>query len=308
MSDERIIAAGSEVLLGIDIGGTKILGGLVDREGRIIERRQRTTRPGLVLTDTLDTCRDLLVIAERAGLKTAGVGVGAKGAVDHRRGCLVGSLYLGHGEILMGDHLSQAFGLPVRVENDVHAAPLGELVFGIGRSVDDFMFYNAGTGMAFGLVVGRRLFRGASNTAGENGHWPIDHSGRWPCPCGMSGCCETMIVAARKGRALASFAGPIEPAVNVVDPAYLYLASNLSDLVALLDPPAVVLAGGMLNGRNDATAWLINQVVREAHDRSGRSTLAIHHAVAGPDAGLVGAASLILAAGLGEPDRGSQAI
>ena len=292
MSETVVATVDRAVLLGVDIGGTKILGGLVDRDGQVVARRQRPTRSGFVLDDTLDACRELVDLAERDGLEVLGIGVGAKGAVDHRRGRLVGSLYLGHGEIPIGDRLERAFRLPVRIENDVHAATLGELTFGVGRGVDDFLFYNAGTGMSVGLVVGRRLYRGASNTAGENGHWPMDRSGDWPCPCGMSGCFETMIVEARKGRALPRLADGSEPAAGPDNPAYLYLASNLSDLVALFDPPVVVLAGGMLNGRNGATAWLIEQVVRHSRERS--RCLNVRHAFAGRDAGLVGAASLIL--------------
>ena len=295
MSDDCVAATDGEVLLGVDIGGTKILSGLVDRAGRIIERRQRTTRAGFVLADTLDACRHLIGLAEEAGLRVSGIGVGAKGTVDHRRGRLVESLYLGHGEIPMGEFLSRTFCLPVRIENDVHAATLGELIFGVGRSVDDFMFYNAGTGMAVGVVIARRLYRGASNTAGENGHWPLDHSGRWPCPCGMSGCIETMIVEARRGRGLPPFGDLTETPVMIDDPAYVYLTSNLSNLVALFDPSAVVLAGGMLNARNSSTSWMIGQVERDSRKRPGRPGVTVHHAFAGRDAGLVGAASLILA-------------
>lgn len=256
MSDGHRAMDDRDLLLGIDIGGTKILGGLVDRSGRVIERRQSATRPDHVLPDTIEICHDLIHDAGRLGHDVVGIGVGAKGAVDNRRGLLVGSLYLGQGEIPIAYELSNSFGLPVRVENDVHAATIGEVMFGIGRTVDDFIFYNAGTGMAIGIVVGGQLYRGASNTAGENGHAPIDHGASWPCPCGLSGCVETMIVGGRAGRVLPRLPG-FETAEEAQDVrSYAYVGSNLLDMMALFDPSAVVVAGGMLNGRNTAMSTL----------------------------------------------------
>lgn len=292
---ERDQAGGLDggLLLGVDIGGTKILAGLVDREGHVLERHQRPTRPDHVLADAIEACRDLMAWAARDDRKIAGIGIGAKGAVDSRRRLLVGSLYLGHGEIAIGDHLERAFGLPVRIENDVHAAAIGEQVFGIGREVDDFVFYNAGTGIALGIIAGGRLYRGASNTAGENGHAVIDHSGRWPCLCGMTGCLETMIVSGRRGTTLPPIPGlSVEPAPE--DPAYAYIASSLLDAMNILDPAALVLGGGMLKPTNPAMSWLTDFLTRAAHDQAKAHHLRIVPAFAGADAGLVGASALVM--------------
>jgi len=284
---------GGDLLLGVDIGGTKILAGLVDRTGRVVERRRQPTRSDHVLIDVVEACRDLQETAARAGHRIAGIGVGAKGAVDSRRRALVGSLYLGHGEIQMGDHLERAFGLPVRIENDVHAAAIGELVFGIGREVDDFVFYNAGTGISLGIIAGGELYRGASNTAGENGHSVIDRSGCWPCPCGMTGCLETMIVAGRHGAALPRIPGlESEPAIG--DSAYSYLASSLLDTVDMFDPAALVLGGGMLTGDNPAMSWLVDLLKRLIDVAINDRRCRILPAFAGLDAGLVGASALVM--------------
>ena len=291
---ERDRAGGidDELLLGVDIGGTKILAGLVDRSGHVVERQRRPTRPDHILIDTIETCRDLMAGAARGARKVAGIGVGAKGAVDSRRRLLVGSLYLGHGEIPIGDHLERAFGLPVRVENDVHAAAISELVFGIGREVDDFVFYNAGTGIALGIIVDRQLYRGASNTAGENGHAVIDHSGRFPCPCGMTGCIETMIVAGRHGAGLPPILGwPVQPTSD--DPAYAYLASNILDVVNIFQPAAVVLGGGMLTSANPAMTLPAELLARATHSVRDEHRCRIVPAFAGTDAGLVGASALM---------------
>ena len=219
--------------------------------------------------------------------------MGANGAVDSRRRLLVGSLYLGHGEIAIGDHLERAFGLPVRIENDVHAAAIGEQVFGIGREVDDFVFYNAGTGIALGIIAGGQLYRGASNTAGENGHAVIDHSGRWPCPCGMTGGLETMIVSGRHGTTLPPIPGAsVEPAPE--EPAYAYIASSLLDALNIFDPAALVLGGGMLKPRTPAMPWLADLLTRAAQDPAKTRDFRVVPAFAGADAGLVGASALVM--------------
>ena len=148
------------------------------------------------------------------------------------------------------------------------------------------MFYNAGTGIALGIIAGGRLYRGASNTAGENGHAVIDHSACWPCPCGMTGCLETMIVAGRRGATLPRLAGlSVMPATE--DPAYAYLASSLLDAIDIFDPAAVVLGGGMLTSSSLAMSWLSDLLTRAATDAC------IVPAFAGADAGLVGASALL---------------
>jgi len=286
---------GGELLLGVDIGGTKILAGLVDRSGHVLERRRRSTRPGYILNDTTDSCRDLIAWAARNERKVMGIGVGAKGAVDNRRRLLVGSLYLGHGEVPIGDHLERAFGLPVKIENDVHAAAVSELVFGIGRQVSDFVFYNAGTGIALGIIVDRQLYRGATNTAGENGHAIIDHNGQFSCPCGMTGCIETMIVKGRHGTTLPPILGwPVQP--TSIDTTYSYLASSLLDVIRLFDPAAIVLGGGMLTGSSPAKTWLTEVLSSVLNTIRNEHCCAVVPAFAGADAGLVGASALMLSA------------
>ena len=91
--------------------------------------------------------------------------------------------------------LADATALSVHVENDVHAATIGEIHFGAGRSHKDFLLFNAGTGLATGLVFNRRLHRGASNYAGENGHMSSDQSGSTICYCGLSGCTEKLALS-----------------------------------------------------------------------------------------------------------------
>lgn len=285
--------ADRDVLLGVDIGGTKILAGLVDRHGRVVEARRCDTRPDHLLDDTLTACAGLIEAAGRAGRTIEGIGVGAKGVIDRATRCLVGSLYLGHADVPMGAALERAFGLPVRIENDVHAATIGERTFGIGREIDQFLFYNAGTGIAVGIMVEGELFRGASNTAGENGHVVMDQSGRWPCACGLSGCMETMIVSGRRGAALPriGFAMADDPPE---DPAYGYLMASILDLVDMFDPAAIVLTGGMLADNPRGYAWITDTIARSCTRQPRMKPIAVVPAFGGAHAGLIGAAALLI--------------
>ena len=172
----------------------------------------------------------------------------------------------------------------------MHAATVGEQLFGIGREVRDFIYYNAGTGIAIGIVVSGRLYKGASNTAGENGHAVLDHSRRWPCPCGMSGCLETMIVSGRNGAVLPSVsvgAGALED----LDRVYAYLVSSIEDLISIFDPAALVLGGGMLTNNPRATV-LLTQYLTHHRTQQRPSRPRVVPAFAGYEAGLLGAAAL----------------
>jgi len=287
------------VALGIDIGGTKMLAGLVDADGRVLAARRLPTRREHYLEDLLLLSRTLLADAADRGLAAAGIGVGTTGLVDHAGGRLVRSMNLGLVDIPIRSRLEDALGLPAFVDNDLHASTLGELYFGVGRSCADFVLFNAGTGIAAGMVFGGRLLRGASNVSGEICHTSVEQHGP-DCDCGLPGCLESMILALR--------AGGTAPAVVLArasapppEQAYGYLALGIIHLINLLNPPAMILAGGMFTAHPEATAW-VAQTVRECALPVAVAGLdRICLAAAGADAGLVGAAALVFE-GSG-PDR-----
>ena len=183
-------------LLGIDVGGTKILGGLVSRQGEVLFEHRVPTRRLYLLEDLVGVAK---IVASRAGSSAHSIGVGMTGYIDRARGVLVQSMNMSIDNIPIAQALADATGLSVHVENDVHAATIGEIHFGAGRSHKDFLLFNAGTGLATGLVFNGRLHRGASNYAGENGHISSDQSGSTICYCGLSGCTEKLLLEARAG-------------------------------------------------------------------------------------------------------------
>jgi len=184
---------GPPVALAVDIGGTNIRVALVDAGGTILRRMSHATPS--TGAERIDRIRAMLkectAAAEAAGIAPLGVGVSTGGRVDHERGVVREStdLLKGWSEIPLAQILTEATGLPVRVDNDGNCAALAEATFGEGRAADDCIVLVVGTGIGGGVVSGGRLLRGAANAAGELGHVSIDADGP-PCSCGGRGCVE----------------------------------------------------------------------------------------------------------------------
>lgn len=177
--------------LGIDIGGTKTDAVAVDDVGGLAQRVRLATGFGhaaVVETDVTAVAR----IAELTGLPAGGftsIGIGIPGMVDRASGHVAHAVNLGVERLALGGELEGRLGVGVRVENDVKAAALGAFhVLGLGGTM---AYLNLGTGMAAGIVVDGRLWRGASGVAGEIGHLPVDPAGAL-CGCGQRGCLETV--------------------------------------------------------------------------------------------------------------------
>lgn len=283
--------AANPLLLGIDVGGTKILAGLISREGKVLFEHKRATRRSHLLEDILSAAK---VIVAEAGTGALGIGVGTTGFIDRSSGTLVQSMNMGIRDIPIGRALADATGLPVHVENDVHAATIGEIHFGAGRTYKDFLLYNAGTGLATGMVFNGRLHRGASNYAGENGHISSDQGGSTICYCGQSGCTEALLLEARAGTdTIPAYLPHIEPAPKKE---YGYLALSITQLVNLLNPAAIVLAGGMFTGDPAATDWVRRAVRAHVLPNALSGLKEIELSRTAPFTGLVGAAALNLEA------------
>ena len=278
-----------EVLLGIDVGGTKILGGLVSRQGEVLFEHRVPTRRECLLEDLVGVAK---ILASQAGSRAHGIGVGMTGHIDRVNGVLVQSMNMRIRDIPIAQTLADETGLSIYVENDVHAATIGEIHFGVGRAYKDFLLFNGGTGLATGMVFNGRLHRGASNYAGENGHISSDQSGSTICDCGLSGCTERMLIEVREGAdTVAAYLPRIEPPVSK---AYGYLALSLIQLVNLLNPAAIALAGGMFTGDRTPTDWVRRAVRAHALPNALSGLQEIELSRSAPFTGLVGAAALTI--------------
>jgi predicted NBD/HSP70 family sugar kinase len=179
--------------VGIDIGGTKTDAVAIDDEGRVAHELRLATGFGAesVLATAVAAVEGLARAAGRSSETFVSIGIGIPGAVDVASGRVEHAVNLGLSGLDLGADVAARLGRSIRVENDVNAAALGAFSL-LGRTSAQSMAYlNLGTGLAAGLVLGGRLWRGSRGVAGEIGHIPVDPAGPL-CPCGQRGCLELM--------------------------------------------------------------------------------------------------------------------
>jgi glucokinase len=305
--------------VGIDVGGTKIAGGVVDERGRILATARRESPA----TDTEAIERNIedLVAELRADHAVEAVGVGAAGFVDSARSTVMFAPNLAWRDEPLRADLEKLINLPVVIENDANAAAWGEFTFGAGEDVQDTLLVTVGTGVGGGIVLNGHLHRGAFGVAAEIGHMRVVPDGRI-CGCGNKGCWEqyasgTALVRdtkeqAREGSLIArtlvdraggveSISGPlITEAARDGDSfareqlAVLgrWLGEGIASLTAVLDPAVVVIGGGV----SEAGDLLLDPI--RAHYRANltgrhyRPELEVRAALLGNKAGMIGAADL----------------
>lgn len=319
------------LVVGVDVGGTKIAAAVVDAVGQMCGRVQ-------VPTDVRGAEATLESIAEaiRRALSAAGVargdvlaaGLGIPGKVDPEAGVGILSVNLGWRDVPVKALLEARLGMPCTLENDVKAATLGEGRFGAGRGRRNFIYLSVGTGIAAGLILDGRLYRGSTGMAGEVGHAIIDPHGP-RCKCGARGCLEAVAsgpaIAARAKEALRTSrptllrdwaAGPDgqvtaeqvfaaaaqgDPvAQEVVEGAGTYLGLAISQLIMAFDPQLVVLGGGVAQGGD----LLLQAIHRELHRQAEESFVfremlkpeCVQLTALGTDVGILGAAALAMPA------------
>jgi glucokinase len=283
---------------GIDVGGTKIAGGVVDEKGTILEAL-RVESPA---TDVpaIEAAIEKLVTELRTRHPIEAVGVGAAGYIDKARAVVLFAPNLAWRDLDLKGDLERTLDLPVVVENDANAAAWGEFQFGAGHDVDDLLLVTVGTGVGGGVVLDGSLYRGAFGVGAEIGHMRVVPEGIL-CGCGNRGCFEMYAsgsalvrearAAARAGSLLA--ADLLDRAGGDVDAITGPLVTEgIASLTAVLDPAVVVIGGGV-----SAADELLLEPTRRAFaaqltGRGHRPTLEIRKARLGNRAGLIGAADL----------------
>lgn len=298
--------------VGIDIGGTKIAGAMMDARGRVVAEARRPSPRG-DYRGTLEAIADLVAgLSREAGVAAGRVGVGVPGNVDRA----AGTLRLGNAAWLSGapfrDDLAATLDLPVRLANDADCFALSEAVDGAGAGAQSVFGVILGTGVGGGFVVGGRLNAGPVGIAGEWGHAPMprgtaEELAAGPCSCGRHGCIETLLSGPsfRRDHALGCGIAPdeapqpeeITAAAAEGDPAaaaalgrYVErLGRALALLVNVLEPDVIVLGGGMSN-----TTALYAAVSERMlpHVFGGRCATRVLRNVHGDSSGVRGAARL----------------
>ncbi len=195
-------------VLGIDIGGTNTVFGIVDARGAVIASSSIKTAKHPRVEDYVDelyTEITRLLETHDASGKIQGIGVGAPNA-NYFTGTIEESANLiWHGKIPLAQMLEDKFGVPVAITNDANAAAIGEMTYGAARGLKDFIMITLGTGVGSGIVVNGQLVYGHDGFAGELGHMTVKrHNGRL-CGCGRTGCLEAYCSATGVARTAREF-------------------------------------------------------------------------------------------------------
>jgi glucokinase len=305
---------------GVDVGGTKILGGVVDEKGSILDE-VRVTSPATD-PDAIQAAIAAVVLELKDRHEISSVGVGAAGYIDKGRSSVMFAPNIAWRDVNLRQGLEKQVELPVVIENDANAAAWGEFAYGAGADVDDLLLVTVGTGVGGGLVLDGALYRGAFGVGAEIGHMRVVPNGI-VCGCGNLGCYEqyasgsalvrdvraaaaagderTRDLVARAGGDPAAISGPMVTAAAQAGDAFAiealatlgtWLGEGIASLTAVLDPAVVAVGGGVADAGElllgPARTAFRNQLTGRGH----RPELDIRLASLGNNAGLIGAADL----------------
>jgi glucokinase len=182
----------TEVVAGVDIGGTNTIMGLVDRNGTILSENQLKTTSYPQIRDfvvALTGAIDKLVKRNKE-VHLAGIGIGAPNANYHKGTIELAPNLAWKGIVPLADMIREIIDIPVAITNDANAAGMGEMIFGSARGIKDFIILTLGTGLGSGIVINGEMVYGHTGFAGELGHTIVVPGGR-DCGCGRQGCLET---------------------------------------------------------------------------------------------------------------------
>jgi len=274
----KMRASPEALILGIDLGGTKILTAVTDAQGRMLSYDRRVTPAakgrGAVIKSLLKSGRRALDQADIAASALDAIGVATAGLSNPETGILFTSPNLtGWRDVPLRDIIEKEFSKKTFLINDANAAALGELYFGAGRGANDFIYITISTGIGGGIIINGKLYAGSIGVAGEVGHMTIDDNGPL-CNCGNRGCWETLA----SGTALAKEArhqikegaktsildyadGDVEKVTaEAIDKAAqagdnlakeliirtgYYLGVGLANLINIFNPERIVIGGGL---------------------------------------------------------------
>jgi glucokinase len=280
--------------LGIDLGGTELRVALVAESGTILSQCSTRTAAHDGPVAVLGQMRSLIDETMRGqDTKLEGIGIGSPGPLDPFQGVVIHAPNLHHwSNVPLRAMVSEMTGLHAELNNDGNAGALGEFHFGAGQGYHDIVYVSIGTGIGGGIIVNGRLLQGRRGLAAEMGHMSISENGP-VCGCGSPGCWEALA----SGSTLARLAGgPLLPtdtsSQTLLDQEARYLGIGITNLLHLFSPDCVILGGGVSRLFDQLIARLRETVEQRA--MLPFRDVPIVPAQLGKNAGLVGAASLIL--------------
>ena len=242
-------------VLGLDMGGTNSVLGVVDARGHVLARTSIKTQ---AFPDINDYVNALYVEAEKiieplGGFdQVRGIGAGVPNG-NYYTGMIEGAMNLPWQCIPFAQIMSDRFGLPCKITNDANAAAMGEMTYGAAKGMKNFIMITLGTGVGSGIVIDGKVVYGHDGFAGELGHTCADRSeNARPCNCGKKGCLE----------AYASATGVARTAKEIFDYTGTILGQQLADFIAFSAPEAIVMFGGLTKSGH----WILDPVVKAMNE------------------------------------------
>ena len=308
---------------GIDLGGTNIKAGIVDGEGKLLNKLSIKTRAERSMEDIIHDMGKLAVDAIKdAGLEVKDIeciGIGSPGTPDNEEGLLVYSSNLPFNKAPMRKLIREVVDLPVYIDNDANCAAMAEAVAGAGKGAKDSVTITLGTGVGAGVIANGRIFSGFNQAGSEFGHTVLV-SGGVQCGCGRKGCFEQYASATALARMTreAAEANPDsllnkvkedfgewnaqiafvamkqgdEVAAKVVDSYTDYLADGLANAINAFMPEVLIVGGGVCNEGDPLLIPMREKTMSRPYFGPGVPKTRIALAQMGNDAGIVGAAMM----------------
>ncbi len=314
-----------EHIIGFDLGGTKMLAAVLDKDDRVVGRAKQKTRaqdePDVIYERIAQTIEKALKSAGIQATDLAGIGVGSPGPLDIAKGKILDTPNLNLRFFPLKDRLEKSFGCPVIVDNDVNVGTYGEYRYGAAKGYRHVVGIFPGTGIGGGLVLDGKLYHGATGAAGEVGHMILQVGGPL-CGCGQHGCLESLSSRAAIARdavflsATGSSPTVLEEAgtdikrvtskvirnairaeepglTDVVQRSARYLGIGIANLVNILSPEVVVIGGGLIDRLGDSYLKTAEASMREHAMPFLVDKVKVVAAKLGDDASVLGAACLL---------------
>ncbi len=304
--------------IGIDLGGTKILGALFDNNGTVIYKNKKKTKAKNGIKAVEEQLFSLIDdLTDKSGKEEIkAIGIGVPGLVDVKTGTVKFAPNIAMNNYPIGDLIRDKYKIDVFVGNDVNVGTLGEWKYSPEGKSSNFIGIFVGTGIGGGIIIDNKLYTGSGGVAGELGHMTIDSNGAI-CGCGSRGCLEavaskTGIQAEIKARIKRGEdtdikeslekegilkSGPLRAAYDkgdivvreTVERAAKYLGVGVANLINIFDPEAVVFGGGVIEELGDIILPIVKEEASRYAMRSIFENVKFEKAQLGDDAGIMGA-------------------
>jgi len=311
-----------EHVVGVDIGGTKLMAVVYDHKFKVKGRNKRKSKSNKGEPTEERLIRTIQEALDEAHVDTIrGIGVGSPGPLDPRTGVIIDTPNLAWKNFPLAQYLKKTFKVPVVVDNDVNVGTYGEYRFGEVSDCESVLGVFPGTGIGAGIIINRKIFYGFSGAAGEIGHMTVEVDGPY-CGCGKRGCLEGLAsrlaiaanVAALAARGDAPFilatcgtdlsairSGALADAVKagekmvegVIRKAAYYVGVATGNAINILSPEAVVLGGGLVEAMPELYLEEVKRGIKEHAMPFLRKNVRIVTAKLGDDAVVLGAAYMI---------------